>query len=65
VAKGKLCGEARWSTTTVYHCSWRVMEWQHLSVQASVSGMMVLVDFYKTKIATHFGKLLLYFTVMV
>ena len=41
------------------------MEWQHLSVQASVSGMMVLVDFYKTKIATRFGKLLMYFTVMV
>ena len=25
-----LCGEARRSTTNRYHCSWRVVVWQHL-----------------------------------
>jgi hypothetical protein len=30
----ELCGEARRSTANVYHCSWRVMEWQHLPTQA-------------------------------
>ena len=35
---GIVCGEARRSTTSMYDCSWRVLEWQHLSGHAGSTG---------------------------